>query len=142
MDKLGPIIIIEDDEDDLLLFTEAFNNLDYPNELIFFNNGENALKALMESDYIPFLILSDINMPKLDGFALRDKIKMDAGLQTRCIPYIFFTTTIQKEAVIKAYSLNAQGFFTKETSMKELEKSITVIMEYWKRCATPNSKFS
>jgi DNA-binding NarL/FixJ family response regulator len=64
---------------------------------------------------------------------------MDAKLQLRCIPYLFFSTSVTQNAVIKAYSLSVQGFFKKETSVTELEKTITVIMEYWKRCAAPNN---
>ena len=139
MNKNGPIIILEDDIDDQELLTEAFKNLKYANELIFFVDGHRALEFLNSSDTTPFLILSDINLPKLDGFALRNKIRMDAKLQLRCIPYLFFSTALNQDAVINAYSLSVQGFFTKENSMAELEKTITVIMEYWKRCASPNN---
>jgi DNA-binding NarL/FixJ family response regulator len=76
-------------------------------------------------------------MPRLGGFALRDKIKMDAKLQMKCIPYLFFSTADSQKAVVDAYSLSVQGFFVKKTSMAELEKTITVIMEYWKRCVAP-----
>jgi CheY-like chemotaxis protein len=139
MNKKGPIIIMEDDEDDQLMLVDVFKSLNYSNELFFFPDGIKALEFLNSSDVIPFLILSDINLPKLDGFALRDKIKMDANLQLRCIPYLFFSTALNQDAVIKAYSLSAQGFFQKQNSIKELENTITVIMEYWKRCAAPNN---
>ncbi len=139
MNRKGPIIIIEDDEDDQAMLKEAFTSLKYPNTLHFFPDGQKALDFLNSSEVIPFLILSDINLPKLDGFALRDKIKMDAKLQLRCIPYLFFSTALNQDAVIKAYSLSIQGFFQKQNTIKELEKTITVIMEYWKRCAAPNN---
>jgi CheY-like chemotaxis protein len=128
MNRKREIIIIEDDEDDQRFFEEAFKNLKYENKLCFFVNGQLALDFLNSSDLTPFLILSDINLPKLDGFALRDKIRMDANLQLRCIPYLFFSTSVSLNEVIKAYSLSAQGFFKKEDSMKELEKSISVII--------------
>lgn len=133
----GPVIIIEDDIDDKDIIEEVFQNLGYPNQLLFFYDGQQALDFLNSSDLIPFIILSDINMPKLDGFALRDKIKMDAKLQLKCIPYLFFSTASSQKAVIEAYSLSAQGFFVKQSSISELEKTITVIMEYWKRCVAP-----
>lgn len=139
MNKDGPIIIIEDDLDDQEILSEVFNKLKYPNELFFFYDGQQALDFLNGSDVIPFLILSDINLPKLDGFALRSKIKMDAQLQVRCIPYIFFSTALNQRAVVDAYSMSVQGFFEKQSSIAELEKTITVIMEYWKRCAAPNN---
>jgi CheY-like chemotaxis protein len=139
MNKNGPVIIIEDDKDDELLLTEVFAKLNYPNELKFFGDGQSALDYLNETDVVPFLILSDINLPKLDGFALRNKVKMDAKLQLKCIPYLFFSTASSQKAVIDAYSLSVQGFFVKQDTMAELEKTIQVIMEYWKRCAAPNN---
>ncbi|MES2649571.1 MAG: response regulator [Bacteroidota bacterium] len=93
MNRNGPVIIIEDDADDQYLLKEVFGALDYKNKVLFFINGQTALDFLNNSDVIPFIILSDINMPKLDGFALRSKIKMDAKLQLRCIPYLFFSTS-------------------------------------------------
>lgn len=139
MNYNGPVIVIEDDADDQEILEEVFKKLNYKNEIIFFSDGEEALKFLNRTDISPFLILSDINMPKLDGFALRNKIKTDAALQVKCIPYLFFSTASTQKAVIEAYSLSVQGFFLKQESMSELEKTISVIMEYWKRCVAPNS---
>jgi CheY-like chemotaxis protein len=137
MNSDGPVIIIEDDIDDKDMMIEVFQELGYSNQLLFFFDGQQALDFLNSSDVIPFIILSDINMPKLDGFALRDKIKMDAKLQMKCIPYLFFSTASSQKTVVDAYSLSVQGFFVKQSSMAELGKTITVIMEYWKRCVAP-----
>jgi CheY-like chemotaxis protein len=139
MNKGGPIIIIEDDPDDQEILTEVYKRLKYPNKLFFFPDGQKALDFLNKSDVIPFLILSDINLPKLDGFALRSKIKMDAQLQIRCIPYIFFSTSINQSAVIDAYSMSVQGFFLKPNKISEMEKTIIAIMEYWTLCSAPNN---
>ena len=139
LNQNGPIIIIEDDIDDQEMLTEVFQNLKYPNELIFFSDGEKALEFIYAGNVVPFIILSDINLPKLNGFELRQKLKTDANLALRCIPYLFFSTALNQKAVIDAYSLSVQGFFVKQNSMAELEKTISVIMEYWKRCAAPNN---
>jgi len=139
MNKKGPVIIIEDDDDDRFILKEIFEKLNYPNKVIFFNDGEKALDFLNKADTIPFLILSDINMPKLNGFDLRNKLKLDADLAIKCIPYLFFSTALNQEMVINAYSVSAQGFFVKENSMEELEKTVTVIMDYWLKCAAPNN---
>jgi CheY-like chemotaxis protein len=139
VNKTNPIIIIEDDPDDQELLKEVFKKLNYPNKLIFFFDGETALDFLNKKEVTPFLILSDINLPKLTGFALREKLKTDAELTIKCIPYLFFSTAISQKAVIDAYSMSVQGFFVKESSMAEMEKTITAIMEYWIRCAAPNN---
>jgi CheY-like chemotaxis protein len=133
-----PIVVIEDDADDQDLLATVFTKLNYPNEILFFNDGQDALDYLNNNNHItPFLILSDINLPKLNGFALREKIRMDAELQVKCIPYLFFSTSSSQKSVRHAYSLSIQGFFIKQNTMQELEKTITVIMEYWQRCISP-----
>jgi len=139
MNKKGPVIVIEDDKDDKEIFEEVFKRLGYPNRLLFFLDGQSALNYLNTTQEIPFLILSDINMPKLDGFALRQKIKTDAALELKCIPYLFFTTASNQQAVIDAYSMSVQGFFIKPSNINDIEKTISAIMEYWRLCTSPNS---
>lgn len=136
--NFNPIVIIEDDVDDQELFEDVFKELNYPNERIYFEDGDAALEYLNETKVLPFLILSDINMPKLDGFALRNKIKVDAALQLKCIPYIFFSTSANQKSVVDAYSLSVQGFFVKQTKFDDLKESIDIIMKYWNRCVAPN----
>lgn len=138
LNKNGPVIIIEDDQDDQEFLTEIFQKLNYQNKILFFFDGQEALDYITASQDLPFLILSDINMPKLDGFALRQKLKTDSKLSNKCIPYLFFSTAANQKAVIDAYSQSVQGFFVKQNSMAELEKTISSIMEYWRRCAAPN----
>lgn len=138
LSKNGPIIIIEDDSDDQYLLAHVFKKLNYPNKILFFFDGEEALDFIDKSNDPPFLILSDINLPKLNGFALREKLKTDAKLNIKCIPYLFFSTAMNQKSVIDAYSLSVQGFFVKPAILPELEKTISVIMEYWRRCAAPN----
>lgn len=139
MFKNGPVIIIEDDIDDQQFLKSVFTKLNYKNEVLFFINGEEALAYLKLPEIRPFIILSDIELPLLNGFDLREKLKTDEALHLRCIPYLFFTKAAEQQAVIDAYSLCVQGFFIKQTEISQLEKMISRIMEYWKQCATPDS---
>lgn len=139
MNKNGPVIVIEDDLDDQEILREIFKKLKYSNEVILFTDGLTALNYLNQPEILPFLILSDINMPKLTGLELRTKLKTDADLNVKCIPYLIFTTAVNQQAVIDAYSMSVQGFFVKQNTMEDLEKTISVIMEYWKLCAAPNN---
>ncbi|MEJ7611465.1 MAG: response regulator [Ferruginibacter sp.] len=137
MNKKGPIIVIEDDEDDREMLKEIFTKLDYSNEIVFFEDGHEALRYLQDAGDHPFLILSDINMPKLNGFELRDKINTNEKLSLKCIPYLFFTTSSTPQIVIDAYSKSVQGFFVKPRSHLALEKTIKMIIEYWQECEAP-----
>ena len=138
MNKNGTIVVIEDDIDDQEMLVDIFTKLKYENPIKFFNDGEDALKYLVETKIKPFLILSDINMPKLTGFELREKIHTNEDLNLKCIPYLFFTTTANQKAVVNAYSQSVQGFFVKPNSIDKLEHTIKIIIEYWKECEAPN----
>jgi CheY-like chemotaxis protein len=137
MMRSGPIMIIEDDRDDQELLEETFSTLNYPNEVIFFANGIEALEYLDKTSTPPALIISDINMPVINGFEIKKKINRDSDLRNRCIPFIFFTTAAQKCAVVDAYSLSDQGFFSKPNSMENLRNTIKTIVDYWLRSYTP-----
>lgn len=138
MNVSGPIIIIEDDADDRFLLEEIFNKLNYQNEVMFFADSEQALEFFLSTQIVPFLIISDINLPKLDGFQLRDRIRADAPPLIRCVPYLFFSTASSQKALMDAYELSVQGFFVKEHSYEELETTVKVIIDYWKRCVPPS----
>jgi len=138
MNKNGPVIIIEDDEDDQLMINEIFETLGYQNKVVFFKDGYAALDYLNKTDVIPFLILSDINMPRINGLELRSQVFINEELNLKCIPYLFFTTNSNKKSVIEAYSMSVQGFFVKPNSYTVMEDTIRKIMDYWKVCVAPN----
>ena len=138
MNKNGPIVVIEDDADDQEILVGIFRNLDYKNAIVYFSDSEEALKYLIDTRIKPFLILSDINMPKLSGFELRQKIHTNEDLNLKCIPYLFFTTTSNQKAVVDAYSQSVQGFFVKANNLEKLEHTIKTIIEYWRECEAPN----
>jgi CheY-like chemotaxis protein len=138
MNKNGPIVIIEDDLDDQEILVEIFTDLNYRNTIVYFSDSEEALQYLKETKVKPFLILSDINMPKLSGLDLRKKIKNNEELNLKCIPYLFFTTAVNEAAVIYAYSQSVQGFYVKSNSVAKLAQTIKTIIEYWKVCEAPN----
>ena len=138
MNKTGPIIVIEDDSDDQELLNEVFKVLDFKNEITFFGDGEQALDYLLKSEIEPFLIMSDINMPKLNGLELREKIDTNEDLRLKCIPYLFFSTSGEQKHVVDAYSKSVQGFFVKPNSFDKLKRIIKIIIEYWQECESPN----
>lgn len=138
MNKRGPIIIIEDDEDDQEILAEVFKELECKNQIIFFGDGEDALKYLTDTEVEPFIIFSDINMPKLNGMELRAKIHENESLRIKSIPYLFFSTVAEQQNVIDAYSKSVQGFFVKPKDYDEIRETMKTIMDYWHKCISPN----
>lgn len=142
MAKAGPIIIVEDDPDDQELIESAIRNVGVANKIVFFVDGETAFNYLKTTTELPFIILSDVNMPRLNGIEFKRRIDEDAKLREKSIPFVFFTTSINQESVTEAYTkMTVQGFFTKSYSLEELNNTIRLIMDYWKVCRHPHSDY-
>lgn len=138
MDKNGPIVVIEDDPADQRILVEIFKELEFSNSIKFFTDGTEALEYLDSADKTPFLILSDINMPKINGFELRSKIHENKELALKCVPFLFFSTGADKKSVEDAYAMSVQGFFRKPIGIQELKETMRKIVEYWKECIAPS----
>ena len=139
MSKKGPILLIEDDEDDQLLISQAIQSLQIVNPIQVFHNGQEALEFLEMTQQQPFLILCDINMPRLNGLELRAIINQSDYLKKRAIPFVFLTTTASPDAVREAYNESVQGFYQKASTQDGLRKQLGLIIEYWQTCLHPNS---
>jgi len=138
MNKNGPIIIIEDDLDDQEILGNVFIELNYDNEIVFFADGTKALDYLTNTEVEPFIIFSDINMPKISGLELRAKVHENEDLRLKSIPYLFFSTSAEQQYVVNAYSRSVQGFFIKPTEYNEIKDVIHTIVTYWNKCVSPN----
>lgn len=138
MNKSGPIIIIEDNPADQEILSEIFEELNYDNKLIFFGDSILALEYLIDTDVEPFLVISDLRMPKLNGMELREKLINNEEIRLKTIPYLFFSTTAEQKDVINAYSRSIQGFFVKPAAYDKQMDLIVKIVEYWQECESPN----
>ncbi len=137
--KNGPLVIVEDDLDDQEIIREVFESLEVSNTLLLFSDGVEALTYLKTTTDQPFLILCDINLPKLNGLQLREQINMDERLRKKSVPFIFFSTNAGRDAVEKAYDLTVQGFFIKNHTLQELQDTLRLIISYWTLCKHPNN---
>lgn len=135
----GPIIIVEDDLEDREILEEIFKELHVKNELKFFNEGGDVLRYLRFTKEKPFIILTDVNMPGLNGIELREEIIKDEQLRRKSIPFVFLSTSDGNQIINRVYDLQVQGYFQKQTSFPEIKKQIQLIMEYWGTCKHPNN---
>ncbi len=139
--KAGPIILIEDDEDDKAVIEEVLGELKITNELIWFDKSQGAYDYLLATSDQPFIILSDVNLPGKTGIDLKSQIDGNEYLRKKSIPFIFYSTSVDQETVNVAYTeLTVQGFFQKQHRYEEIKAIIKLITDYWKVCRHPNSR--
>jgi len=140
MSKLGPIVIVEDDLDDQEMIQEAMEEVGIKNELVFFDRSLKAFEFLKSTTQQPFLILSDVNLPAQNGIEFKRQIDEDRQLREKSIPFVFYSTAVDKNSVNTAYQeLTVQGFFKKKNKYEELKKDLKLIVDYWATCKHPNS---
>ena len=136
----GPIVLIEDDQDDIDIFDEVLKELGITNRLIKFTNPSDAYHFLDNNEEQPFLIICDVNLPKMSGLEFKTKLDANENLRKKSIPFIFYSTSAEKKYVLEAYiQLTVQGYFRKPTLYSEIKNQIRTIFEYWKICQHPNT---
>ena len=137
--RKGPIIIVEDDLDDQEIVKDILQSLKLSNTLLLFTDGTEALTYLETTHEQPFIILCDINLPKMNGLEFRLEINSNERLRKKSIPFIFFSTNASRDTVSKAYDLTVQGFFVKQHTLTELKDTLELIIKYWSHCRHPNN---
>lgn len=132
-----PILIVDDDIDDVEFIQDAWKELNYQNELIFFKNGEQVLHYLETEKTMPFLIISEVSLPTMDGFELKEKLLKQDSMRYKSIPFVFWSSKISNSKTQKAYDLGVNGIFVKESNLEELKQSLIDIVEYWMKSKVP-----
>ncbi|QMW00974.1 response regulator [Spirosoma foliorum] len=134
----GPIIIVEDDEDDQFLLQRIFQELEVENPVHYFSNGQQVLDYLTTTDEIPFLILCDVNMPIMSGIELRKLISEHDTLSQKAIPFIYLSTDASLPIVENVYKDTIQGFFQKAVGYQAAKEQLYWILGYWQYCVFPH----
>lgn len=137
MAKEGPILLIEDDPDDRDIVRMALEGLGVPNQLIYFDNGEQMIKHLRRTQDRPFMILCNVHLPSMDGIELRNSIEKDPELKDKSIPFIFFTTDDRRKTVKEAFEIPIQGYFCKEDTVEKVQHLLELLIRYWTLCKHP-----
>lgn len=136
----SPIVIVDDDADDLELIEEAFISLDSAHPIIVFKDGDSLKEYLSGNGEAPFLIICDLNIPRQDGLQIRKMIAEDPVIRYKSVPFIFWSTSASEKQIQQAYDNHVQGFFFKPDSFTSLQNTLRRIMDYWSECKHPVQK--
>jgi len=116
------ILLVEDNPADVRLAQEALREGKITSNLSCVSNGVEALAYLRrEGNYQdsprPDIILLDLNLPQIDGFAVLTEIKDDPDLRT--IPVVVLTTSSNPDDILRAYELHASFYIKKPADLDE-----------------------
>jgi CheY-like chemotaxis protein len=127
--KIVTILLVEDDEVDQKALRWAFEKLKIANPLIIARDGVEAWEMLPTLAR-PYLIITDLNMPRMNGIELLKKIRSSPEYRDSIV---FALTTSNDEAdKIAAYNLNVAGYMLKTDMGTSFQRAISLIDNYWK----------
>ena len=132
------IWLIDGDADDQEMVQQVWKELNLQNELVFFENAEDAINTLTKVEIAPFIIISELNFPKINGFQLREKMLAVNSKKFNSVPFIFWTAQASEDQITQAYHLSVHGFFIKETRFEDLKMTFTHILNYWLKSKMPS----
>lgn len=135
--ELNPILIVDDDVDDLEMIEAAWTFFKLDRPIHYFRTGNALITYLQSSSQSPFLILSDVNLPGETGFDIKKRIAENKGLKYKSVPFIFWSTDASEKQIQYAYDLPAQGFFIKPSNFINLCETFKSILDYWEKSQHP-----
>ena len=126
------ILLIEDNEGDILLTTEAFEESKIINILAVIKDGKEAINffnGLINKEHFPDLVLLDINLPKMNGHEVLMYIKNNE--KYKHIPVIMLTTSSSEKDILQSYKGHVNCYITKPIDVNDFIQAVTKIEDFW-----------
>jgi CheY-like chemotaxis protein len=136
MNKIGRILIVEDDAKDVELTLTALEEYNLTNEVVVTHDGEQALDYLYcrgeyktRSRDNPAVMLLDLKLPKVDGLEVLKQIKADERL--RIIPIVVLTSSKEEKDMVASYRLGVNAYVVKPVDFHEFVNAIKELGVFW-----------
>lgn len=133
----SPVFIVDGDIEDKEIIEDAWRELGFTNEIRFFNNAESVIRELETTSTVPFLIISEINLPKISGLELKQYLLEHKQTNFKSIPFVFLTELPSQVQIEQAYQLCTNGIFKKSDSFSKLKQQLIDIVKYWRESIVP-----
>ncbi|GGJ87369.1 response regulator [Pilimelia anulata] len=128
----APILLVEDNPDDVELTVRAFRRNSIGNEIVVASDGEEALRMLSPAEGQPLrpaLVLLDVNLPRVDGLEVLRRIRAEEA--TRTLPVVVLTTSNEERDIVDSYRFGANSFIRKPVVFTEFLEAARVVGLYW-----------
>lgn len=136
------ILLVEDDEVDVMAVKRAFRQLKIANPLYEARDGLEALEMLRGTAGRPplprpYIVLLDLNMPRMGGLEFLDALRKDPVLH-RSIVFVM-TTSADEEDRVRAYNQNIAGYVLKHSPGRSFMDAVSMLEHYWRVVELPDN---
>jgi CheY-like chemotaxis protein len=133
--KTAQLLHVEDDDLCLMGLNRAFKAAKIANPVSFAHDGIEALEILRGTNGRsrlprPFIILLDLNMPRMDGIEFLKELRRDAELKKSIV--FIMTTSAADEDKVKAYNLGVAGYILKSNPANAFLEATALLDTYWR----------
>ncbi len=134
------ILLVDDDDVDVMGVQRALRKLKILNPVIRAHDGLEALEILRNPNAIkrPYIILLDLNMPRMNGFEMLAELRHDEALA--CSVVFVLTTSKADEDKVEAYQQNVAGYVVKSKVGEGFMDLIEMLDRYWRVVEFPAEK--
>ena len=136
MNKLGRILVVEDDPNDIELTITALEEYNLANEVVVAQDGAQALDYLYcrgefkdRADENPAVMLLDLKLPKVDGLEILQLVKSDERL--KMIPVVVLTSSREEKDLVASYKLGVNAYVVKPVDFHEFVNAIKELGIFW-----------
>jgi CheY-like chemotaxis protein len=133
---LKPILLVEDNPNDLELTLVALERSQLANEVIVVRDGTEALDYLhCRGEYArrqkgnPAVILLDLKLPKVDGLEVLREVRNTPEL--RALPVVMLTSSREEQDLVRSYELGVNAYVVKPVDFKEFVRAISDLGVFW-----------
>lgn len=134
--KLGRILIVEDDPRDVELTMTALEDYKLANEVVVTRDGKAALDYLYcrgefhtRPNDNPAVMLLDLKLPKVDGLEVLKQIKSDEHL--KMIPVVVLTSSHEEQDMMRSYKLGVNAYVVKPVDFHEFVNAVKELGIFW-----------
>lgn len=133
------ILVVDDDDVDVMMIKRAFDRKRISNPVFFASDGVDALELLRgrgtQSIQRPYLILLDINMPRMNGIEFLDAVRQDDLLRDSVV--FVLTTSEDDRDKVAAYRNNVAGYIVKSKAGDGFRHLMNLLDDYWRIVEMP-----
>jgi CheY-like chemotaxis protein len=136
MEKLGRILMVEDDSNDVDMTLTALEDYNLANEVMVTRDGAEALDYLYcrgkyesRAGDNPAVLLLDLKLPKVDGLEVLRQIKSDDNL--KMIPVVVLTSSHEEKDMVASYQLGVNAYVVKPVDFHEFVNAIKELGVFW-----------
>lgn len=130
------ILMVEDDDVDAIGVERALKKLQLTNPFFRAKDGVEGLEILRNGTVEkPFIILLDLNMPRMGGLEMLKELRQDPKL-TDCVVFVLTTSDYDKD-IASAYKEHVAGYFVKSRLGSDFTGLLKLLDQYWRSVELP-----